>query len=47
MMLTGNNSLEALEELSVLLPLETFLRLVALASAVLGGIRDKTLRMLE
>lgn len=47
MLLTGNNSLESLEELAVFNTPESFLRLVALASALLGGIRDKNLKAIE
>lgn len=47
MLLTGNNSLESLEELAVFNTPESFLRLIGLASALLSGIRDKNLKAIE
>lgn len=47
MLLTGNNALDSLEELSVFNSPENFLRLASLASNLLGGIKEKTLRGVE
>jgi hypothetical protein len=47
MLLTGTNALESIEELAVFNSLSSLLRLISLASALLGGIKDKNLKSIE